>query len=149
ARALLNGGVPFDGGALARAWREGRTLQTAEVEAAHVHGHAHAHGAVPVLAAGGAVAPVSDARGSTRALLVVACEGGGPDAPAALRRTLGSVATSLGATLERLQLERQLNELLDVVRALAQSEDADELYAMAVDAAVRLIPGAEAATIMV
>jgi diguanylate cyclase (GGDEF)-like protein len=96
-----------------------------------------------------ALLPVPDAGGETRALMALA-DGRAPRSWSDAERSVATaVATALGAALQRLRLERQLHELLDVVRIVAQGRDPEEVYARAVDAAVRLIPGAEAATLLV
>ena len=143
AAEVLDAGLPFRDGPFRDAWRAVRTRFVDDA------GEVPLRGGESVLAEHGAVVPVADARGETRALLTLATRDAERAFPDWQRGLLDTIATTLGATLQRLQLEHQLHQLLDVVRALAQTDDAEELYAMAVAAAVRLIPGAEAATILV
>lgn len=93
--------------------------------------------------------PVTDDAGAPLAVLVVADTQQRWTWPEETRRLLLAAAHALGAALQRLQAEAQLWELLGTVRSLARSADPDELYRRAADAVVRLVPGADAASVMV
>jgi diguanylate cyclase (GGDEF)-like protein len=60
----------------------------------------------------------------------------------------GNVATALGAVFERVRLTQQLDELLAISRHLTRTSDPQRLYTEVVESAVRVIPGADAASIM-
>src|SRR5690606_31277423 len=60
-----------------------------------------------------------------------------------------AVGTSLGAGLDRATLNRQLFATLDVIRSLPRADDSATLYQLAAEAAVELIPGAEASSVLV
>ncbi|MEX2501657.1 MAG: sensor domain-containing diguanylate cyclase, partial [Trueperaceae bacterium] len=96
-----------------------------------------------------ATVPVQDAAGTTTGLLVVADAERTRRWAESDRAFLVSLATMLGAALQRLTLARQMHELLAVVRTVAQAADPQEAYDRAVDAAVRLLPSAETASLLV
>ncbi len=98
---------------------------------------------------GVAIVPIANASGDAQALLLLADLGGAHAWNAHDERVLGIIATSLGVVLDRATLDRQLVAMLDGVRGLARAEEPNELYRRAADSAVRLIPGAEAASILV
>ncbi len=64
-------------------------------------------------------------------------------------KLVGRAAQALGAALSRVVLNRQLFATLDVIGQLARAEAPSTLYQRAAEAAVDLIPGAEAATVLV
>ncbi len=98
---------------------------------------------------GVAIVPISNARREVQALLLLA-DLSEPRAWASRdERLLAIAATSLGVVLDRATLDSQLVAMLDVVSGLARAEEPTELYRRAASSAVRLIPGAEAATILV
>lgn len=96
-----------------------------------------------------AIVPIVNSHGRTQALLAF----GSFERPREWhwreRELVGIVASTLGVAFERAVLAEQMVKLLEIVRALAQTEDPGQLYAEAVAAAVRLIPGAEAGSILV
>ena len=65
------------------------------------------------------------------------------------RRFLQGITATLGLALERAQASEQLREMLDVIRQLAQADDPSALYQRVVEAAVRLIPDSDAASLLV
>jgi len=139
-------GVPYEPGPLRDAWRDGRSIFSSTGASRTPAPNRHTP---PLGATSSAVVPVPDAAGTTRALLVLAT-GGAPMAWSEQdRRRVSGVALVLGAALQRSHLERQLHEMRDVLRAVAQADDPHEAYDRAVNAAVRVIPGAEAATLLV
>jgi diguanylate cyclase (GGDEF)-like protein len=144
-RAAVEEGLRFGDGAMREAWRERRAAFVEDVGRLREFGQRYLeHDLFAV-----ALLPVPDAGGETRALMALV-DGRAPRPWSDAERSVATaVATALGAALQRLRLERQLHELLDVVRIVAQGRDPEEVYARAVDAAVRLIPGAEAATLLV
>lgn len=140
----LNDGLPLEG-RLREAWESRRAALIDDVLAADQAGDlSFVAGARAV-----AIVPITNAQRELRALLLL-CDQRGPrlwserDA-----RVLDIIATSLGVVLDRATLNRQLVALLDVVGGLARAEEPGELYRRAAASAVRLIPGAEAATILV
>ncbi len=100
-------------------------------------------------AASVAVVPIVSAAGEMQALLILGQSHGARSWGAAERRTLEIIAGSLGVVLDRATLNRQLLAMLDVMRGLARADDAPGLYRRAAESAVRLIPGVEAASILV
>jgi diguanylate cyclase (GGDEF)-like protein len=96
-----------------------------------------------------AVLPVLDGHGETRAIVLAA----GAEVHHGFDPWMRSVSTQLtsmlGATLQRRDLERRVDLLLDLVRTVAQGRDEREVYDRAVEAAVKLIPGADAASLLV
>jgi GAF domain-containing protein len=94
-------------------------------------------------------APILNPVGEALALVQLADFGTPHPFPEHERRLVRIVTDTLGVVFQREALHRQLAELLEVVRSLAQTDDPDQLYARAVEAAVRLIPGAESGSILV
>jgi len=139
-------GVRYEPGALRDAWRERRSIFTSD----GVGRASDQDGSVPPLGAvASALVPVPDAEGATRALLILANATRRRAWPDEERRITRGVALVLGAALQRLHLDHQLHEMRDVLGAVAQAVDPREAYDRAVHAAVRVIPGAEAATLLV
>lgn len=64
-------------------------------------------------------------------------------------RTLIAFGKMVEEALERASLQMQLVEMLEVIRNLAQSDDPAKLFEDTVTSAIRLIPGAEAGSLMV
>lgn len=96
-----------------------------------------------------AVVPIVDASSQVTALLALTRTGTERPWTDSQRRTLNSAAISLAAALERAVLNRQLIAMLAVIRQLRSSEAPDVLYRRAAEAVVDLVPGAEAASILV
>lgn len=96
-----------------------------------------------------ALVPVTNIHGDVQALLELASlnqiKHWQPDE----RELLRSVADPLGIALERVTTDTHLREMFEVIRQLAQSNEPHLLYQRAVEAAVRLIPDAEAASLLV
>lgn len=144
-RRMLTEGLRLNPGPSMEAWASRRPLLMRDASTDPTSGDvAKALGARAL-----AVVPVTDAAGEVQALLAVADRRRPRDWSARDRRVLDIMATSLGVVLERATLDRQLAALLNGVRGLARAEEPSDLYHRAADAAVRVIPGAEAASILV
>lgn len=96
-----------------------------------------------------ALQPITGMDGEVQAVLVLAGLSAPRPWPQRERRRLQDVAEAFGLALERSIVSRQLWELLAISRQLAQAEEPRQLYQAAVEAAVRLIAGAEAASLLV
>ncbi|MEJ2359591.1 MAG: GAF domain-containing protein, partial [Deinococcales bacterium] len=143
-RRALTDGMPLSG-LLRHAWERREPLLVGDAAADTRSGElARATGL-----RGTAIVPIANASGDAQALLLLADLGGARAWSAREERVLGLVATSLGVVLDRATLDRQLVAMLDGVRGLARAEEPSELYRRAAGSAVRLIPGAEGATILV
>lgn len=143
-RHLLNQGLPLDG-LLQKAWRSRTPILVGDAATDPRAG-------LPVGRSGlraVAIVPIANASSEVQALLVLADLQGGKVWGDHEARLLEIVATSLGVVLDRATLDRQLLAMLDGVRGLARAEQPSELYHRAAASAVRLIPGAEAASIHV
>jgi len=143
-RGMLNEGLPL-AGRLREVWE---THEPALLDDAPTD---RAAGELTRLAGSRAVAiqPITNARREMQALLLLSNQHEPRTWGDRDRRVLDIVATSLGVVLDRATINRQFMAMLDVVRGLAQAEEPSELYRRAAESAVRLIPGAEAATILV
>lgn len=96
-----------------------------------------------------AIVPIVNAHGRTQAVLEFGSFERPRDWSDRDRALLDIVSSALGVAFERAVLEEQMVELLEIVRGLAQTDDPSRLYEDAVESAVRLIPGAEAGSILV
>ncbi len=100
---------------------------------------------------GGEVAmlvPVVDAQSEVQALLIATM----PTALAKderIRQIVDTVSASLAVSLSRAIMNRRLVAVLEVVRRMSRSGDPSDLLQQAAEAAVELIPDAEAATVLV
>lgn len=137
-------GFPFEG-AFLHAWTERASVFVRDGGA---RSGPLGEGLAPYLRAF-AVVPIANANRQVQALLLL----GDADRSNAWgprkRALLELVATSLGVALDRATLQRQLVALLDTVRDLARAEHPEAVVGQAATAAVQLIPGAEAASILV
>ncbi len=136
----LQAGLPNEG-ALARAWR---TREPLFMDAIDVPVWSGAMDARSV-----AVVPVADASRQVQALMALTRVGEARPWTDAQRSTLRSVTTSLSAALDRATLNKQLIAMLAVIRQLSSSEAPTVLYSRAAEATADLVPGAEAASILV
>ncbi len=141
---LLKDGLPWGQGQLSRSWTEKRAIfsddyqQIAEVDAPYRY--------LGIKSA--ASVPISNADGEVRALLELVSF----DKLSSWRpkeQLLISFANTLGLALERATVNNQLREMLEVVRQLAQADDPSQLYQTTVEAAVRLIPESDTASLLV
>lgn len=141
---LLDDGLPFIG--LARqAWSEREPLFVRDCrDDPRVSEIAIASGARAL-----AIVPITNIEGQVQALLLLGDVTKERVWDARSRALLAVVATSLGVALDRAMLHRQLMALLATVRDLASAERPEDVYGRAAEAAVELIPGAEAASILV
>jgi diguanylate cyclase (GGDEF)-like protein len=96
-----------------------------------------------------AIVPVVNAQKEVQALLVAVTFERVRTWSDADRRLLAAAVGSLGVALERVLLARRLVAMLDVVRRLARSDAPATLFHQAAEAAVELVPDAEAASILV
>ena len=144
AQRALDAGLPWSTERLQRVWREAQPLYLADDDAVNADGSPRALGLRSV-----AIVPVTDTAGEAVALIEI----GAPDRARAWsddeRRLIAAVASTLGAALARGTQRTREAELLEVVRVMAQSDATDDLYRRGVEAAVRLVPGAEAASLLV
>lgn len=135
------------------AWGRGRIHEAWRSDAPTYVDEAPADGGAGPLGALGwgafALVPVKDTDGGTVALVEIGASTRATAWSDDERRLVEAVASSLGAALARASQRRRESELLEVVRTMAQSNDAGDLYQRAVEAAVRLVPGAEAASLLV
>ncbi len=96
-----------------------------------------------------AIVPIVNAHDEVQAIMALVSI----DTPKPLserqRRLLDKAARSLGSALDRATLNRQLLATLDVIKRLARADATDNLYQRAAEAAVDLVPGAEAASVLV
>ena len=96
-----------------------------------------------------ALVPITNQEGEVRALLGLLNLGTVFHFSDRERRLIASAADALGAALGRAALNRQLFATLDVIRSLPRNDSPASLYQLAAEAAVDLIPGAEASTVLV
>jgi len=143
-RRMLNEGLPFIG-LLRESWQQRQPIYVDDALGDPRSGELAQRSGVRAVA----IVPISNASGEVQALLLLANLGSPRTWTARDERVLGIVATSLGVVLDRATLDRQLVAMLDGVRGLARAEEPSELYRRAATSSVRLIPGAEAASILV
>lgn len=96
-----------------------------------------------------ALVPIPNQHGDVRALLGLVSVGTPRPFSERQRRLIENAIGSLGAALDRAALSRQLFATLDVIRSLPRANSPETLYQLAAEAAVDLVPGAEAATVLV
>ncbi|HZJ09840.1 MAG TPA: diguanylate cyclase, partial [Trueperaceae bacterium] len=96
-----------------------------------------------------ALVPIVNQQGDVRALLGLVTLGTPQPFSERQRRLIENASGSLGVALDRAALSRQLFATLDVIRSLPRSDSPATLYQLAAEAAVELIPGAEASTVLV
>ena len=155
--ALTAAGFEFDG-VLGRAWSTRRPVfiddlasepesRTAAGDAEEPSENASSDDATNVRTL--AIVPIVNAHDEVHAIMTLVSL----DAPKPLterrQRLLGKAARSLGSALDRATLNRQLLATLDVIKRLAHADTADNLYQRAAEAAVDLVPGAEASSVLV
>ena len=93
--------------------------------------------------------PLTNSQGDVRFLLSLATVGRVRPLSDGDVTLVNRSAQALGAALGRVMLNRQLFATLDVIRQIARAEAPSTLFQRAAEAAVELIPGAEAATVLV
>jgi diguanylate cyclase (GGDEF)-like protein len=96
-----------------------------------------------------AIVPIVNAHDEVRAVLALVSLYTPKPLTHSQQQLLTNVARSLGSALDRTTLNRQLLATLDVIQRLARSDATENLYQRAAEAAVELVPGAEAATVLV
>jgi diguanylate cyclase (GGDEF)-like protein len=143
-RRLLQPGLPFEG--LLRASWSGCRAELLDDALRDPRSEALARSSgVRALA----IVPIANAAREVQALMLLA----DPRHPRAWseadRRLIDIVAASLGVVLDRATLNQQLVAMLEVVRGLARADEPHELYARAAESVVRIVPGAEAASVLV
>jgi len=145
ARKLLARGVPWQRGRLQRSWQQRQRY--------FLEDYQNYPEAVPEYRESGvravAILPVTNAHEEVQAIMALISFSQTRSWADHERQLLEAVATALGVALERATLNRQLLGMLEVVRDLAHSDDPDQLYQRVVSSTVQLIPGAEAASILV
>ncbi len=140
-QARLSGGFPFLG-LLREAWEGRETLFVDDCATDPIwttSTEARSVAAIPIL----------DTTGQVQALLGLTRLTSAKPWRSDDERLLRSAASSLAAALDRATLNRQLLAMLDVVRRLSSTDAPATLYHRAAQAALELVPGAEAATIQV
>ncbi len=144
-------GVPYDG-EFQRAWESRKAARIDDVAAMWSNSLlATRPGTMPRLTGSGDAAllvPVVDAQAEVQALLIAVM------APrlagdARIGEMVGTVSNALAVSLARTTMSRRLLAVLEVVRRLSRSGDPTDLLQQAAEAAVELIPDAEAATVLV
>ncbi|HET8984409.1 MAG TPA: diguanylate cyclase, partial [Trueperaceae bacterium] len=95
------------------------------------------------------IVPIVNAHDEVRAVLALVSLYAPRPLTQRQQHLLPKVARSLGSALDRTTLNRQLLATLDVIQRLARSDATEDLYQRAVEAAVELVPGAEAASVLV
>lgn len=136
----LQAGLPNEG-ALARAWHTREPLFLDTVPGPVWSGADDARSV--------AIMPVVDASKQVQTLVTLTRVGEARPWTTDQRRILRAVTNSLSAALDRATLNRQLIAMLAVIKQLSSSEAPNVLYRRAAEAAVDLVPGAEAASILV
>ena len=154
---LTEAGLAFDG-SLKRAWLTRRPVHLDDTnaparEAPRLAGDADAAGqpgpAVLREVHTLAIVPIVNAHDEVRAVMALASLYEAKPLTPRQQHLLTKVARSLGSALDRATLNRQLLATLDVIQRLARSDSTENLYQRAVEAAVELVPGAEAASVLV
>lgn len=143
-REVLDAGLPWGQGRIHRVWRQSRPVYVADDAVENPDGP-HRDLGLRALA----IVPVTDPDGETVALIEVGGRRRARTWTEDDRRLVEAVASTLGAALGRATQRTREAELLEVVRVMAQSDATDDLYRRGVEAAVRLVPGAEAASLLV
>ena len=142
-RAALEAGLPRDLHRLQSGWRSGE-VRVVDDYAAHGANEDFARLGLRSLV----VMPAVDSDGETVALVALAAfDGPRSWTPDQLALTL-RVCETLGPVLARLRLRERQAELLDVVRRMAHADTASDLYQHAAEAALRVVPGAEASSLL-
>ncbi len=140
----LADGLPTDSGYIAEAWERRETLFVEDYGVAGRDARFRATGLRAI-----AFAPLMDGAGQPM-IVLLPCSFSSPRPWTHEERALLANATrALGGVFERVRLTQQLHELLAIARRLTQAEDPEHLYADVTEAAVRVIPGADAASIMI
>ena len=141
---LLDEGIAWGHGRLHQVWRRGEPVFEADHDSAKPDSAFAGLGLRAV-----ALAPVRDTDGDTIALIEIASLSRGHRWSDDEKRLFTAVASTLGGVLARATLRQRESELLEVVRQMARSDDAADLYPRVVEAAVRVVPGAEASSLLV
>jgi len=140
---LLRNGLPWNTGDLPRVWSGGEPyIQSDLLTTTNPLILAHRLQAIAIL-------PVPDEFGETIALLAVGRPDARHDWNEDVRAVLRGVSTNLGLALGRLSTRVRERRLLEVVRQLASSDDVAELYDQVARTATEIVPGAEAASLLV
>lgn len=140
----LAGGIPWGKGRIHTAWLRREPI----LESDYQHSDDPATMLVELGMRALAWVPVLDADGETIALIEV-----GSSKPRNWnhdeRRLLEALASTLGPVLAKANLREREAVLLHMVRLMAQTDDPSELYQRMAEAAVQVVPGAEAASLLV
>src|SRR5690606_27495529 len=150
-RDTAENGVEF-GGLLKDVWQSGRPYYIDDVlgdRQGVQDGSGKTIGKAPHPVRSVALVPIANQEGEVRALLILFNVGKVYIFNDRERRLIASAADALGAALGRAALNRQLFATLDVIRSLPRDDAPSSLYQLAAEAAVELIPGAEASTVLV
>lgn len=143
--ASLQAGLAFEG-LLRDVWQSGRATFIDDLASRWPAGQGEA-AVEPVRTV--ALVPIVDQQGDVRALLGLVTHAAPRPFSERERRLVEAVSGSLGAALDRATLQRQLFATLDVIKSLPRADSPASLYQLAAEAAVDLVPGAEASTVLV
>ncbi len=148
---LARHGLPYDG-PLKRVW-EARAISTTEdvsvlepaAGGSDEDGSKRGRVADPDVAL---LMPVVNSQSEVQALLIAKLS---PEVAEdeRVRKIVDTVSNALAASLWRTTLNRRLLAVLEVVRRISRTGDPDDLLQQAAEAAVELIPDAEAASVLV
>lgn len=141
-------GFPFDG-LLKDAWQHGRQVHIGDLHGRFGDDPAYAYlgGEEGIRTA--LVSPLLDGQGDVRYLLGLVSVGAPKPLGERQLTLVGRACEALGAALSRIVLNKQLFATLDVIGRLARTEAPRALFQRAAEAAVDLIIGAEAASVLV
>jgi diguanylate cyclase (GGDEF)-like protein len=141
---MLVQGLPWKRGQLHRSWRSKQAIFIDDYQSSPLADDCYRQLGTEAAA----LVPVMNSHAEVQALLELPCSAPRPWS-AEDREMLTNVADALGLALERTGRSAQLQEMLEVIRALAQADDPRSLYQDTVEAVVRLIPGCETASLLV
>jgi diguanylate cyclase (GGDEF)-like protein len=144
-RKQLQLGLPWDRGQLHECWRLKHAIFIRDYQ---VLAPAEAPYAAFGLRAV-AFVPITTRTDEIQAILMLATFSHPREWSEEERRLLANAADILGLALERAEAQRQLQGLLDVMRQLTHTDDPVTLYQGTVEAAAKLIPDCEGASLLV
>ena len=144
-RRIREAGLPWGSGQIYGSWLTHEPVFVTDYQAYERAAPEHRASGLRAVA----FVPILNAQGRTQALLELGSFARAHAWSDRDRALLGIVANSVGVAFERAVVQEQMVNLLEIVRGLAQTDDPRRLYQDAVKAAVRLIPGAEAGSILV
>ncbi len=144
-RKQLQLGFPWDRGQLYECWRLKHPIFVRDYQALEPAEAPYTTLGLRAVA----FVPITTRTDEIQAILVLATFAHPHEWSEEERRLLANAADILGLALERAEAQRQLQGLLDVMRQLAHTDDPAALYQEAVEAAAKLIPDCEGASLLV